>query len=153
MQFKNEIDIFIEGVRNYFTQIGSENDSATIGAPYLVRNETKLGLDYTGMIRVGGDARGAVFFSSSKLMLKYILLRQSEHNFDEIYLRDIVGEVANTIAGNSRRHLGSGFHISPPRVLENEISRKHLSSDTRSYVIPVRWRNNNAQLVISIAMN
>jgi chemotaxis protein CheX len=153
MQFKNEIDVFIEGVRNYFNLIDSQNEPATIGAPYLIRNETKLGLDYTGMIRVSGDARGAVFFSSSQLMLKYILLRQSEQIFDEIYLRDIAGEVANTIAGNARRYLGSGFHISPPRVLKTDIDRKYLSSDTRSYIIPVRWRNNNAQLVISIAMN
>lgn len=151
MKLEREIDIFIEGVRRYFKPLSKADQEVTIGTPFLIKHDQPMGLDYTGLIAVSGDARGVVLFSASKVMLKYILLRQSETKFDEIYLHDIAGEVANTIAGNARQHLGARFHISPPRVLNGKIERRHLSSDSRSYVIPLRWRKNGAELIVSLS--
>lgn len=151
MENEKQINIFIDGVRDYFEKIGHSVDDTQVGAPYLIKNDQECGLDYTGMIAVGGDAKGAVFFTANKVMLKYLLLRQYESNFDEAYMRDMAGEVANTIAGNARRHLGAGFHISPPKILDTKISRKYLSKSSRSYIIPIKWNNNTSQLIVSIS--
>ena len=150
MRHLHEIDIFIEGVKNYFHHLKGGGDGFSVGTPYLAKTEENLGFDYTGMIRVSGDSKGVVFFSASTVMLKYILLSHEESNFNDEIISDIAGEIANTIAGNARRHLGSGFHISSPRVLKKEIKRNLYAETARSYVLPIRWRNNNARLIVSL---
>jgi chemotaxis protein CheX len=64
-------------------------------------------------------------------------------------MRDLVGEVANTISGNARRDLGKGFVISVPKVVAN-ASDPFVVPHERSFVIPINWRTHAAKLVVCL---
>jgi len=89
-----------------------------------------------------------VFFSAPRSLLKYLLLSYGESNLSEQTLTDLIGEVANTIAGNARRQVGSEFRISPPTISQGKISQEFLHTSSRSFVMPLRWRNVTAQLIV-----
>jgi chemotaxis protein CheX len=150
MTQRKQIDIFIEGVKRYFDHFSDQSDSLEIGTPYLVRNSEPLGMDYTGVITVSGANQGYVFFSATRSLLKYILLSLGESCFSEQFMSDLVGEVANTISGNARSSLGSEFYISTPNVIIGQVATQKISLDDRSYVLPLRWKTNAAQLVVSL---
>ena len=145
---ENEIEIFIEGISNYFTLYSEEK--LTIDTPYLLDNVNKLVYDYTGIIGITGNYSGCVYFTAPKVLLKYLLLSLGEEDLNEVNIADLVGEIANTISGNARKHLGSNFMISVPVVVDGAINKVQLPKDLRSYVIPVKWRNYSAAMVISI---
>ncbi len=65
-------------------------------------------------------------------------------------MRDLVGEVANTISGNARRDFGRDFIISVPSVLAGERPDIPLKAGTRSFVIPINWRSHSAKLIVSL---
>ena len=147
MQRTKEIGVFVDGVSRYFAQFADSQEALerdlVIGAPYLIDASTNLSFRYNGVISVTGDVRGVVVFTASSVLLKYILLSLAEPEISEFLIKDLVGEIANTIAGNARRELGSSFHISPPRV--------HLSSfGRRSFVLPIQWRKNSARLIVGL---
>ncbi|RBP51704.1 chemotaxis protein CheX [Arenicella xantha] len=150
MRDQQQIELFLAGVRRYFEHLSKDSEALQLGAPYLVRNRESLGLDLTGMISITGQTTGFVFFSSSRSLLKYVLLSLGESSFTETYLADLVGEVANTIAGNARRELGPEFHISPPQVIIGEIDKHNLNQARLSYVLPLKWKGNAAQLIVSL---
>jgi len=66
-------------------------------------------------------------------------------------MRDLVGEVANTISGNARRDFGGDFVISVPSVLSGEPQAIAPKSGTRSFIIPINWRSHSAKLVVSLS--
>lgn len=144
------IDVFIDGVKAYFEHLEKDSLGLDIGAPYLVRCEDSFGSDYTGMISVVGSSQGFVFFSAPRSMLKHMLLSYGESDLRDQVLGDLVGEVANTISGNARRKMGGDFHISPPTITRGKIGQEFLKFSSRSYVMPLRWRNNIAQLIICL---
>ena len=51
---------------------------------------------------------GCVYFSAPRLLMCELLLQMQEPDTCEQNLLDAVGEVANTISGNARRHLAAG---------------------------------------------
>ena len=65
-------------------------------------------------------------------------------------MRDLVGEVANTISGNARRDFGRDFVISVPNVLAGEKPELPNVPGARSFVIPINWRSHSAKLIVSL---
>jgi chemotaxis protein CheX len=65
-------------------------------------------------------------------------------------MRDLVGEVANTISGNARRDFGRDFVISVPSVLSGERPEIPQKPGSRSFVIPINWRSHSAKLIVSL---
>jgi chemotaxis protein CheX len=65
-------------------------------------------------------------------------------------MRDLVGEVANTISGNARKDFGRDFVISVPSVLAGERPDIPASNGTRSFVIPINWRSHSAKLIVAL---
>ncbi len=151
---RKHIDVFIEGLRHYFSHLDltakDDNDSLYIGAPYLMETDKEAGLDYTGVISISGNSTGHIFFSAKSSLLNFILLKYGERDFSELFKRDLVGEVANTLAGNARKVLGSEFHISPPKVINGKINPRNYRLSSRCYILPMRWNSNKAELIISI---
>lgn len=145
---ENEIEIFIQGISNYFSLYSDEKLS--IDTPYLLDNVNKLVYDYTGIIGITGNYSGCVYFTAPKVLLKYLLLSLGEEDLNEVNIADLVGEIANTISGNARKYLGSDFMISVPVVVDGTINKVQLPKELRSYVIPIKWRNYSAAMVISI---
>ena len=145
-----QIDIFIDGVRQYFLHLDESECNVDIGVPYLVKKNDFLGKDFTGIIAISGSNQGYVFFSAGRSMLSKILLGHGELQFTTEYLKDLIGEIANTIAGNARKSFGENFHIAPPKVVDGEINSQMLDKKHRSYVLPIRWKSNGAQLIVSL---
>jgi chemotaxis protein CheX len=140
-----EIRTFIDGTTNYF-EIAAQQ-AATVGSPYLVTDGNPGAYEYTGVISISGARTGIVYFTAPRGMLTVLLMRMQETDTSDENIKDLVGEVANTISGNARRDFGKNFHISVPVVHDTEqVAAPH----SRSYVIPINWRTHSAKLVVCL---
>lgn len=142
------LQVFINGVLNYFEH--TSDKEVKVGSPYLIENSEPASFDFTGIIGVSGPQRGTVYFTAPKALLTHLLLSIGEKDTSLEHILDLVGEVANTIAGNARSEFGQDFMISVPVVLEGTPSGIHLPKHLRSYVIPVYWKAYSAAVVICL---
>jgi chemotaxis protein CheX len=143
---ESELRTFIDGTTRFFETL--TNQPASVGSPYLVTDGKPGAYDYSGVIQVSGARKGIVFFTAPRGMLTVLLMRMQETDTSEENMRDLVGEVANTISGNARRDLGKGFVISVPSVVTNTDSV--VTPHPRSFVIPINWRTHAAKLVVCL---
>jgi chemotaxis protein CheX len=142
-----EIRTFIDGTTNYFETLAQQ--SATVGSPYLVTDGNPGAYEYTGVIGISGARRGIVYFTAPRGMLTVLLMRMQETDTSDGNIRDLIGEVANTISGNARRDFGRNFEISVPTVVaqnDEQVTTPHA----RCFVIPINWRTHSAKLVVCL---
>ena len=146
---EEKLQVFLEGVQKYFAQmiIGEE---LVVGTPYLVENKVPSAKDFTGVISISGKNKGIVYFTAPKELLERLLVIMGEKDTSEAFMADLVGEVANTSAGNARSEFGEEFEISVPIVLRGAPDEILLPRKDRSFVIPLTWRNRSAAIVISL---
>ncbi|MDP9082182.1 MAG: chemotaxis protein CheX [Pseudomonadota bacterium] len=142
-----EVRTFIEGTTHYFET--SAQQAASVGSPYLVTDGNPGNYEYTGVIAVSGARKGIVYFTAPRGMLTVLLMRMQETDTSDENIKDLVGEVANTISGNARRDFGKNFIISVPLVL-SPIDDKVVAPHSRSYVMPINWRTHSAKLVVCL---
>lgn len=133
----DRLQVFIDSVTNFFKQINT--NEALVDTPYINSNEQPVAYDFSGIISITGPLEGSVYVSSETPMLRNILHTMGEPDNSIHLLKDLVGEIANTIAGNARREFGSEFIISPPLVVDGAPSSTYLPKDKRAYIIPVSW--------------
>jgi chemotaxis protein CheX len=145
---ESELKTFVEGTTNYFEVAAQQ--PASIGSPYLVTEGSPSVHEYTGVINITGKREGIVYFTAPKAMLTVLLMKMQESDFSHETMRDLVGEVANTISGNARKDFGRDFVISVPSVLAGEKPDIPASPGHRSFVIPINWRSHSAKLVVSL---
>lgn len=145
---EQELKTFVEGTTTYFEVTAQQ--PASVGSPYLVTEGAPAVHDYTGIINVSGKREGIVYFTAPRAMLTVLLMKMQESDFSHENMRDLVGEVVNTISGNARRDFGRDFVISVPNVVVGERADIALLPDTRSFVIPIHWRSHSAKLVVSL---
>jgi chemotaxis protein CheX len=145
---EKELETFVDGTTHYFLQ--SAQQPAVVGSPYLVDQDASLAKDYTGIIGISGKRKGIVYFTAPSGMLRVLLTAMGESEVTHENMCDLVGEVANTISGNARRDFGAEFMISVPLVVVGEPERIVRPKKTRSFVIPIHWRNYEAQLVVCL---
>ncbi len=143
-----DLKVFVDGVTHYFSQMS--DSPATVETPYLQENNATFTSEYTGIIGISGRKKGCVYFTTPGKLLRHLLLNIGEHDTSHDALCDIVGEVANTLAGNARGYFGPEFMISVPVVLDGSPDRIKLPPDVRSFVIPVTWRTYESAVVISL---
>ena len=143
-----ELGVFVESVIYYFEQVAAQQ--AEVGSPYLVDTRAQIGKDYTGIITISGRRRGIIYFTAPRGMLSALLMQHGETEISHELMCDLVGEVANTISGNVRRDFGHGFVISVPRVVTGEPDPAQRPASTRSFVVPINWRNYEARLVVAL---
>lgn len=142
------INTFVDIVRHYFDQFG--HDELVIETPYLLENNLPQLHDYTGVIGISGVKRGVVYVTASKALLNGILQEIGEPNKADSSMIDLVGEIANTIAGNARSEFGSEFHISIPFVFKGAPQSIILPKNERSFIIPIIWQSQVGQIVICL---
>lgn len=142
------LKVFAEGTSHYFETITEK--PAKIGAPFLTKDVNQHLLDYTGIIGISGDYKGSVFFSSSDSMLRELLSVMGVLSVQEDKIMDLVGEVSNTISGNTRREFGDQFMLSTPIVLKGKSDDIKVSKVEKVFVIPIVWRRHQANLIINI---
>jgi len=148
MLSESDLEVFIEGTKHYFST--STDKDVQVETPYLVSTEEIVVNDFTGIIGISGERKGFVFVTAAKSMLRYLVLSLGEKEADPDLVRDVIGEVANTISGNARRSFGPGFMISVPLLVEGRPERIGLPKDLKGYVIPFRWNSFPFQLVVSL---
>lgn len=142
------LKLFVEGSSHYFETVSQK--AATIGAPFLIKDINKYLYDYTGIIGISGNHKGSVFFSAPQNMLIQLLSALGILSSNEDKLMDLVGEVSNTIAGNTRREFGDQFMLSTPVVLKGKSDDLKITRVEKIYVIPIVWRKHQANLIINI---
>jgi len=145
---ETDLHFFIDCTNNYFDEMTQEK--AVIGIPYL-KDESPLVLEFTGIIGISGKRKGSIYITSSKDMLivltKEILGVEDVTNED---IKDLIGEIANTISGNVREAYGSDFMISVPVVIEGQARDIKMPDDIQSFVIPLTWKNYDSYLVVCL---
>ncbi|MDO4432991.1 MAG: chemotaxis protein CheX [Alysiella sp.] len=146
---EDKLQVFLEGVQKYFGQI-MDPEELVVGTPYLVENTIPSARDFTGVIAISGKSKGIVYFTAPKELLERLLILMGERDTGETFMIDLVGEVANTIAGNARSEFGEEFEISVPIVLRGAPDEILLPRKDRSFVIPINWKNRNAAIVVCL---
>ena len=147
MLYEQELKTFVEGTTNFFEVAAQQ--PASIGSPYLMEGSPAVH-EYTGVIKISGKREGVVYFTAPKAMLTVLLMKMQENDFSHETMRDLVGEVANTISGNARRDFGRDFVISVPSVLSGEKPQFPQKPGQRSFIIPINWRSHSAKLIVSL---
>lgn len=144
-----KLNVFIESVMSFYSQIGSELKE--ISTPYLNENDQPLGYDFSGIISISGPSTGCVYVSAPSIMLREMLKVMDEPDISINNLKDLVGEVANTVSGNARTEFGPDFIISPPVIVEGIPSPSYLPKNKRAYIIPYHWHGKDALIGICLS--
>lgn len=143
-----KLNVFITSVTMFFEQIG---ESLTqIDTPYLNSNEYPPAYDYTGFINIVGAMQGLVYVSAQSSLLRKLLRSLGENESSIMLLKDLIGEIANTVSGNARTEFGSDFIISPPTVVEGAPPSSQLPKEKRSYIIPFYWAGDKGVIGICV---
>lgn len=143
-----DIQVFIDGVKRYFEN--SVSLAAQVSTPYLVNSTEAPAEDFTGIIGVSGGRKGCVYFSAPRAMLQHLLLGLGEPTVTSELMRDLVGEVANTVSGNARAVFGSDFMISVPVVVQGRPENLQLPKQLKAFVVPFQWQSYSAMLVVCL---
>lgn len=144
---ETELKVFIDAVTHYFSQLTRE--SAVIRSSYLAQAEMPH-YDYTGLITLSGNFRGCVYFSAPRRLVRELLVQLQEPDTCDENLLDAVGEVANTISGNARRHFGSALDISVPITIKGTSEQIKTTIRTRPFAIQLSWQRYEAVVVVDL---
>jgi len=144
---ESDLQKFIDITVAYFATLGSE--PALVAPPYLNADKNPIS-DYTGVIGISGSHRGAIYFTASAALLRQCLRAMGHIEPSPNLCADLVGEIANTISANSRRHFGSEFMISVPVALRGRPEEIRLPSSLRTFIIPMTWCGAKAYLIICL---
>ena len=142
------LKVFATSVIHYFeTTTGS---AATLKAAYLGAADEQLSLEFSAVIGITGNYRGNVYFTASRANLKDLLVTLGETEVDDNLCGELVGEIANTFAGNAKESLGSGFMISTPFLLHGSNDSVRPAHGVPYFVLPIEWNNYSSRLLISL---
>ncbi len=148
---EQDIQLFVGLVTNYFkttTGIGGQ-----IGTPYLSNARDLELLDYSAAIGISGNQKGVIYFTASRALARKLVRLSGESQAHDELCADMVGEVANTISGNARERMGAGFMISVPLVITGRPDNLRLPTRLPVVVLPVKWSEERAFVVICLALN
>ena len=146
---ENELKVYVDAVTRYFSHITREQ--AAVKSAYLSDQEVTPGCgDYTGLITFSGGFRGCVYFSAPAQLVRSLLHDMEERDLSEYNFLDAVGEIANTIAGNARRHFGENLEISTPVTIVGLPDRIQTNARARPFVILLSWKRYQASVVVDL---
>ncbi len=145
---EDKLKIFINSVFFYFDHTCKE--PVEIGSPYLVDSFDAFDSEYTGLISVSGEYEGICCFSTPKMLLEKVIAAVGVNDFSQSMLIDTAGEIANTLSGNARKHLGANFNISVPIVFKGGPDPSYLPDNAKMYAIPLEWQGNKATLGVCL---
>jgi len=145
---EKDIKIFIDATAHYFKQMTQQD--AVIGAPYLSTHSDLEHYGFSGLIGIAGEFRGCIYYTAPSPLLRHLLVSMGESQHSDENMLDMVGEVANTLSGNARKHFGSEFIISVPISMQGQLKDVRPPSDLLPYVVPITWNSYRSSLVICI---
>lgn len=144
-----KLGVFLSSIKAFFAQIDSK--PVSLGTPYLSDNRRAVGYDYSGVIKISGPLEGCVYVSAPSVLLREIIAVMGEPDSSITMMKDLLGEMANTISGNARTEFGADFIISPPKIVEGVPNNTYLPKSRNSYITPFTWGGHEAVIGICIA--
>ncbi|OLF37097.1 chemotaxis protein CheX [Psychrobacter sp. Cmf 22.2] len=144
-----KLGVFLSSINAFFAQI--DDAQVAVNTPYLNNNKTTIGYDYSGVIEISGPLEGCVYVSAPSNMLRQVIKIMGEPDSSITMMKDLLGEMANTISGNARTEFGPEFIISPPHIVEGVPSVSYLPKERHSYITTFTWRGYEAVIGICIA--
>jgi chemotaxis protein CheX len=142
----DELKLVVESVRQYFRVLTRQEPQIT--SAFLATADLQ-GHEYNGIVTFSGAYNGHVIVSMPGQLLKELLLLQGETDLSQGNLLDAVGEIANTLAGNARKTLGSGLNISVPVRLHGSSG---IQARVRKHPCAITLRWNHQPAVVCIDM-
>jgi len=146
---RSDIDVFIKGFENYFT-LNLGGSEFKLGDVREVDPSHSPAQEITAIVGVSGSKKGCVYFTADKVTIAEVLRNIGEDDVDDDILKDMAGEIANTIAGNAGVHFGKEFQISVPVVVSGRPDNIYLPKYSSAYVIPASWKDQQFSLVVCI---
>ena len=132
-----ESDI-VKSTSNYFREI--TNEEIYTGLPFL-NDEDPIVLEFAAIINISGEQSGSIYITTTETMIHEIydlILGGCPPSPEEI--KDLVGEIANTISGNLRQTYGNEFQISVPMIVDRKSKVTKLITKQPSFIVPFTWR-------------
>jgi chemotaxis protein CheX len=143
-----ELKTFVEGVVRYFSTVTAT--PATVGIPY-VKSANHPIEEVTGIIGLTGNRRGGIFITCPRKMISEIVTEYlGVADPDLTAIKDLAGELANTVAGNASLAFGSDFQISVPVVLVGKPEQMDLPASVPTFIIPIEWKSYKAYLAVGV---
>lgn len=147
---ESELKVFVEGARAFFEK--STGEAAEPGVAYIKKEEEQILSEFTGVIGFSGAREGGVYVTAPAPMLAELTTIFTGLAVPEVsHIRDMVGELANHIAGFATNAFGPNFEISVPIVIEGEPRKIELPVRIPTFVIPLIWRGHRSYIVVGIA--
>ena len=145
---ESDLHFFIDSTINYFDEVTGEQ--AVTGIPYL-KGKEPIVLDYSGIIGISGKRKGCVYITTTREMLESLAkIILGQENASNETVKDLTGEIANTISGNVREAYGSSFMISVPVVIEGKAKDIKLPENVQAFIIPITWKDFKSYLVVCL---
>ena len=143
---ENELKLFVDSVRHYFRTTTRQEPQIT--SAFLGTGDVE-GFEFNGIVSFSGSYNGQVIVSAPSRLLRELLLMQHETDLSDGNLLDAVGELANTLAGNARKTLGSQLRISVPVKLQGSAATR-ARVRRLPYVITLRWNHQPAMVCVDM---
>jgi chemotaxis protein CheX len=146
---ENDIRSFLDTIGAFFRE--TTREKAEIESAYLMEAGVSVPtFDLTSHIGLSGNFSGRIYFSAPRAMVAHLLLLMGETNRKEERLLDAIGEIANTLSGNVRKHFGETMKISAPVAQATDSDWLEKTARPRSYAILVKWKQYRASVVVDI---
>ena len=105
---------------------------------------------YTGMLHLKDGAEGFVYITASQQFLEHLYTsRHSRTPFKEENCRDVMADIAGTIAHNVHKRFGPAIHVSEPRIFST-VPDDPIEMPPAVFVQPFSWRNEQAYFVLGL---
>lgn len=145
---ENELKFFVDSVRKFFRKTVTSDPE--ISSAFLGTVDME-GYEFNGIVTFSGSYVGQIIVSMPKQMLREILIMQQEMDLYDDNLLDVVGEIANTFAGNARKTLSHGedLTISVPIKLQGANKTK-TRFRKHPYMITLSWKNYPALVCVDL---
>lgn len=143
---ENDLKLFVDSIRHYLKVTTRQEPHIT--SAFLGTGDVE-GFEFNGIVTFSGSHNGHVVVSMPGKLVREILLLQHETDLGDSNLLDAVGEIANTLAGNARRALGTELQISVPIKLQGAHGIK-AKVRQHPYVITLRWSHYAAMVCVDM---
>jgi chemotaxis protein CheX len=124
---------------------------AILGTPFLGHPEETLSLDFSAVIGISGSYKGNIYYTAPRAKLHSLLTMLGEGDVGDDLCAELVGEITNTISGNAREELGSGFMISTPLLLTGNNNAVKPANKAPCFILPIEWNTFSSRLLITLS--
>jgi hypothetical protein len=105
----------------------------------------------TGLIHLKGEAEGFLYLTASQAFLQHLhAARHNRGRFTEENGREMMDEIAGTIAHSLHKRFAPGLQVSDPRIFST-VPDDPIEMPPAVFVQPLVWRKEHAYLVLGLS--